>query len=166
MEFNWIILLGTALIPLITGFVWYHPKIFGNAWMRTTGLTEEQLKGSNMAIIFGLTYVLGLLLSAAMITMVIHQSHLMSLLVDEPGFGDPQSDVGRLFASMLEKYGHNFRTFGHGALHGTISALFFALPVLGINALFERRGGKYVAIHTGYWALTLALIGGVICAWL
>ncbi len=166
MEFNWIILLGTALIPLLTGFVWYHPKVFGNTWMRAAGLTEEQLNGSNMAVIFGLTYVLGLLLSAAMAPLVIHQMHLMSLLVDEPGFGDPQSEVGRLFADLLEKYGHNFRSFKHGALHGTIAALFFALPVLGINALFERKGGKYIAIHTGYWVVTLALIGGVVCAYL
>jgi len=166
MELNWYILFGTALIPLLTGFVWYHPKVFGNAWMRTTGLSEEQLQGGNMAVIFGLTYLLGLILSAAMITTVIHQMHLMSLLVDEPGFGDPQSEVGRLFAGLQEKYGQNFRTFGHGALHGVIAALFVALPVLGINALFERKGGKYIAIHTGYWCLTLALIGGVICAWL
>lgn len=166
MEFNWYILFGTALIPLVTGFIWYHPKTFANAWMRSAGLSEEQLKGGNMAVIFGLTYVLGLMLSAAMITLVIHQAHLMSLLVDEPGFGDPQSEVGRLFADLQEKYGHNFRSFKHGALHGTIAALFIALPLLGINALFERKGGKYIAIHTGYWVLTLALMGGVICAYL
>lgn len=164
MAFNWYILFGTALIPLLTGFIWYHPKVFGNTWMRTAGLTEAQLQSSNMAVIFGLTYVLGLMLSAAMISLTIHQSHLMSLLMEEPGFGDPQSEVGRLFADLLEKYGHNFRTFKHGALHGIIAALFIALPVLGINALFERRGGKYIAIHTGYWALTLALMGGTICA--
>lgn len=164
MAFNWYILFGTALIPLLTGFIWYHPKVFGNTWMRTTGLTEAQLQSSNMAVIFGLTYVLGLMLSAAMISLTIHQSHLMSLLMEEPGFGDPQSEVGRLFADLLEKYGHNFRTFKHGALHGIIAALFIALPILGINALFERRGGKYIAIHTGYWALTLALMGGTICA--
>jgi hydrogenase maturation factor len=34
---------------------------------------------------------------------------------------------------------------------------------VGINALFERRGGKYILVHVGYWIVTLALIGGVVC---
>ncbi|MEM1124806.1 MAG: DUF1761 domain-containing protein, partial [Bacteroidota bacterium] len=33
-----------------------------------------------------------------------------------------------------------------------------------MNALFERRGWKYIWIHTGYWFITLALIGGLLCA--
>jgi hypothetical protein len=41
--------------------------------------------------------------------------------------------------------------------------LFFALPVMGTNALFERKGFKYIAINVGYWTVTLALMGGVIC---
>jgi hypothetical protein len=66
---------------------------------------------------------------------------------------------------FLDKYGNNFRTFKHGAFHGILSALFFATPVLGINALFERKSFKYIFVHAGYWMLTLALMGGVICAY-
>jgi len=29
--------------------------------------------------------------------------------------------------------------------------------------MFERRGFKYIAIHGGYWMLTLGLMGGIIC---
>lgn len=166
MEYNWIVLFGAALIPFAIGGAWYHPKVFGNAWMRATGLTEEQLKGSNMAVIFGLSYFLGLLLAAVMMPFVIHQMHVGSVLMNEAGFGDPQSEVGQFLSSFNEKYGQNFRTFKHGAFHGGIAALFFALPVLGINALFERKSGKYIAIHTGYWVVTLALIGGVVSAYL
>ena len=63
----------------------------------------------------------------------------------------------------MELHGNDFRTFKHGAFHGTIGALFLALPILGINALFERRSFKYIAIHTGYWMLTMGLMGGVLC---
>ena len=45
-----------------------------------------------------------------------------------------------------------------------LAALFVALPIIGINALFERKSAKYVALHLGYWAISLALMGGVICA--
>ena len=33
-----------ALIPLLVGFIYYNPKVMGNAWMKETGLNEEQLK--------------------------------------------------------------------------------------------------------------------------
>lgn len=64
----------------------------------------------------------------------------------------------------MDKYGNNFRTFKHGAFHGTIGGFFFATPVLCINALFERKSFIYIAINAGYWIITLALMGGVICA--
>ena len=35
--------------------------LFGKAWQRETGLTDEQLKNGNMAMIFGLSLVLSLL---------------------------------------------------------------------------------------------------------
>ena len=66
-------------------------------------------------------------------------------------------------ADFLAKYGRKFLSFRHGALHGVIAALFGIWPVIGINALFERRGWKYTAIHLGYWVITFALMGGVIC---
>jgi hypothetical protein len=50
-------------------------------------------------------------------------------------------------------------------LHGAIGALFFVLPVLGINALFERKGWKYILINVGYWVLTLAIMGAILCGW-
>lgn len=46
-----------ALFPLLFGFIWYNPKILGKAWMDSAGLTEEKMKGANMILIFGLTYL-------------------------------------------------------------------------------------------------------------
>ena len=64
---------------------------------------------------------------------------------------------------MMGVYGNDFRTFKHGALHGTLTGVGIALPVVAINAMFEKRGFKYIAIHAGYWILTLLLMGGIIC---
>jgi hypothetical protein len=37
------------------------------------------------------------------------------------------------------------------------------LPILATNALFERKGFKYIAINAAYWIITLAVMGGIIC---
>mgnify|MGYP000031247068 CR=1 FL=1 len=47
-----------SLVTLLIGFIWYHPNVFGTAWMRAEGLTDEELKKGNMALIFGLTSLL------------------------------------------------------------------------------------------------------------
>ncbi len=56
MELNFLVILGAALIPMILGFVWYNPKVFGNAWMQAADMTEEKMQGANMPIIFGVSF--------------------------------------------------------------------------------------------------------------
>ena len=57
-EFNaWAVLLA-ALASFAVGGVWYSPLLFGKAWQKATGLTDEQLKRGNMPVIFGLTFLL------------------------------------------------------------------------------------------------------------
>jgi hypothetical protein len=122
------------------------------------------MKGANMGLTFGLAFLLSFFLAFAIQFMVIHQFHLGSILMNESGLNDPTSEVGMIMKSFMERYGNNFRTFKHGAFHGIIGALTIALPILGTNALFERKSFKYVAINVGYWIVTMALMGGVICA--
>ncbi|MCB9500277.1 MAG: DUF1761 domain-containing protein [Chitinophagales bacterium] len=166
MNFNFLAVALAALIPIIMGFVWYHPKLFGNTWMKLNNFTEEQLKASNMALIFGVSLLLSFLLAFDMNFIVVHQYHVYSILVDVPGFDDPNSEIGKYIADFMTNYGNNYRTFKHGAFHGALASIFFALPILGINSLFERRGFKYIAIHFGYWFMCLMLMGGIVCAWI
>ena len=63
MEINWIALLLAALSTLVVGFVWYNPKVFGNIWMKESGMTEEKMKGSNMIMIFGLSIIYAFFIS-------------------------------------------------------------------------------------------------------
>ena len=58
MEINFLAVLVAALSSFVVGFVWYNPKVFGTIWMKEVGMTEEKAKQGNMAIIFGLTFVL------------------------------------------------------------------------------------------------------------
>ncbi len=164
MHVNFIIILVAALVPMVLGFVWYNPKVFGTVWMNAAGITEDKMKGANMALIFGLSFFLSFLLAMSLQFMVIHQWGMYSILANEPGITDPTSEVSRMVADFMAKYGSNFRTFKHGALHGTLAGIMIALPILGTNAMFERKGFKYIAVNCGYWIVCLALMGGIICA--
>jgi len=153
-----------AFIPLIVGAVWYHPKVFGNAWMRVNGFTEDSLKGGNMALIFGLCYLFGLMLTYVLLQLVVHQMGVVGVLAMDPTFTVEGSESYNYYQDFLERYGDLHRTFGHGLLHGAfVGGLAFALPIIAIISLFERRGWWYVALHTGYWVVTLGLMGGVLC---
>ena len=163
MAFNFLLIFLTALVPLITGFVWFNPKVFGNAWMSAAGVTPEMAKGSNMALIFGFTYFLGLMLTMALHPVVIHQMHIYSIFANTEGFGKEGSEIMDYIADFMAKNGQNFRTFRHGALHGTIAGIFLVMPCIATNALFELKGFKYIAINSGFWILNLMLMGGLVC---
>ncbi|MGB4971685.1 MAG: DUF1761 domain-containing protein, partial [Cyclobacteriaceae bacterium] len=50
---NYWAILVSALSTFLIGGLWYSPAVFGKAWMKENGLTEEDLKKGNMAKIFG-----------------------------------------------------------------------------------------------------------------
>ena len=157
---NFIAIIVAALVPTVVGFIWYNPKVFGTAWMQASGMTEEKMQGANMGIIFGVSLVLSLLLAVEMNVQTIHQMHLGSLF-----FGDESAEATSQLEALMAQFEGTFRTFKHGAFHGVLGGIFFALPVLGTNALFERKGFKYIAVNVGYWIVTLGLMGGIVCAW-
>lgn len=162
MPDNFYMYFVAALIPMLVGSVYYHPKVAGNAWMKSNGFTMESLAGANMAVLLGITYVLSVLLAMALQGIVIHQTGVASMMM--PELTEAGSPVQQEFNDIMAKYGDRYRTFPHGMLHGFAASLTFALPVIGINAAFERRGWKYTLIHFAYWAISLMLMGGLLCA--
>lgn len=159
MQINFVALFLAAIVTLVTGFIWYNPKVFGTIWMKENNLTQEELKKGNMLKIFGLTYIFSLMITMTLMSLTIHQSGAIGMVG-----GPPLIDSAKpSFAAFMADYGMAYRTFKHGALHGFMSGLFFAFPLIGINGLFERKSWKYIFIHSGYWILTLTLMGGIIC---
>ncbi|MEI6488607.1 MAG: DUF1761 domain-containing protein [Bacteroidota bacterium] len=165
MHLNFMIIIIAALVPMIVGFIWYNPKTLGNAWMKAADVSPEKMKGANMAVIFGVSLLLSFLLAMELQFLVIHQFSVYSILANEPGIKDPNSDISKYLSDFMLKYGNNFRTFKHGAFHGTIAGIMLSLPIIGINSLFERKGFKYIAINVGFWIVCMALMGGLICAY-
>ena len=154
-----------ALVPMFIGFLYYHPKLVGTAWMKASGVTEEKQKDANMPLMLGLSLLLSLFLGMGIWPLVVHQTGLASLFASDPGFiaNDPSSIP--VLSDMMELVQDRFRTFGHGALHGVMAGIVIVLPVMGTNNLFERKPFKLTLINTGYWAITLALMGGILCQW-
>jgi hypothetical protein len=165
MEVNWLIVLAATAVPMVTGFIWYNPTIgFGKSWMAASGMTMEKAKSANMGLIMGLTALFAFLIAISMQSIVIHQYSIFGILSMQPDSADPASRSSVMLKDFMENYGTSYRTFKHGAFHGALFGIMFALPLIGTGALYEGKGFKYIAIHSGYWILNLALMGGIICA--
>ena len=142
VSMNWLALLVSALIPLIIGSIWYHPKVFGTAWMSATGITEDKLKTMSPAKAYVVAIVLSIVLSFYL---------YINVLIGGP-------DDMRHGQEM-------YMTFKHGAVHGVFLGLFVVLPVLATNATFEMKSAKYIFINVFYWIVSLALMGGTLNGW-
>lgn len=159
MEINFLALIAAAVSALVMGFIWYNPKVFGTAWMKAADMTEEKMKGANMGKIFALALFFAFLLAFALQFITIHQTGAVGMVGGDPSNALPS------FQAFMDDYGTAYRTFKHGALHGVIAGIFIALPIIGTNALFERKGAKYIFINSGYWIVTLAVMGAIVCGW-
>lgn len=158
MEINLLALLLAALSTLPVGFIWYNPKVFGTIWMKETGMTEEKAKGANMVKVFGLTIIFAFFMAFILQMLVIHQFGALGMTGGDPTLAKPS------YTAFMADYGDAFRTFKHGMLHGFMTGLLFALPMIGINSQFERKSWKYILITGGYWVVCCTIMGGIICA--
>lgn len=132
---NWISMVIATLIPMVVGFIYYNPKVFGNAWMNSLGITEEDIKKQNMAKTYGIAIVMSFILAFFLIN-----------------FNNSPGQEGE------------FDTFKHGAFHGLFLGIVVAMPILMTNGLFELKNLKNIFINIGYWIITLVLMGGVLDA--
>ncbi|MGB0981619.1 MAG: DUF1761 domain-containing protein [Winogradskyella sp.] len=161
MDFNFPAIMVAAAVPIILGFLWYNPKVFGIAWMRASGMTEEKMKSANMIAIFGVSFLLSILLSVFTHVLTVHQFGAVQMIG-----GDPTLEgILPSYHAFMDDYGSAFRTYKHGALHGFLSGIFLVLPIIGINGLFERQSWKHILINAGYWTLTLTIMCAIICGW-
>lgn len=165
MHINFVAVLVAALVPMIMGFIWYNPKTFGTVWMRESNVNMNDGKKMNMPLIYFLCFVLSFILAMAMNFIVIHQMHFFSMLANDPSLAVEGSELNTFFKTTMEKYGSNFRTFKHGALHGTMSAVTVVLPIIATSGMFERKSAKYIFVNWGYWAICFAIMGGIVCGW-
>ncbi|MFZ2029977.1 MAG: DUF1761 domain-containing protein [Vitreimonas sp.] len=63
MALNWLAVIAAALSSFVLGGLWYG-ALFDKVWMRAAGVSPEQVKNGNKAMIFGGTFVLALITAA------------------------------------------------------------------------------------------------------
>jgi len=166
METKYLVDLGAAFIPLAVGFIWYHPMVLGKFAKAASGGSMEKMKTGHALLVYLLTYVGSYFIAQSLGSIVIHQYGLLSWLANQADVHKAGTELNTTVQGLYDKYGAEFRTFKHGAYHGYQIGLKFVLPILTIITLFERKKWQWLAIHGVYWIICLALMGGVVCAYM
>lgn len=131
MEVNYLSILVAGVAAWALGALWYGP-LFGKMWQHEVGMTDDDLKGANMPLIFGTSFV------------------LMCIMM-----------FGMVPALLMA---HDNISVSHGAFHGALFGVFFALTSMGINYLYQRRSIKLWLIDGLYQVALLAMGGAVLAA--
>lgn len=124
------VFLGAAAFFAV-GFIWYG-VIFGKAWQKAAGLSDEFVQSGNMPVIFGLCFAFQLLISVML-------AHLYAMT-------NP-SDVNMMMIAMgvgatfmVPAIGINYLYLRKTAAHFFIDAAHF---IIGMGAM----GAVYVAMR-------------------
>jgi hypothetical protein len=128
---NLLAILIAAASGFLVGGLWYGP-LFGKAWQRAIGLSDEELGSGNMVKTFGLTFAFSLL-SAVFL------GHLLAYF--DPDFTRTMMiSVGIAFGFVVPAIGTNY-LFGRKA-----------------GALFAIDAGYWIAFYTAM-GLVFGLLG-------
>lgn len=135
MEALYLPALVAAIAQFILGMLWYSPIMFGNAWMKMTGLTKESIDASmkkNMPLIMLGGFATGYIVSLTIgyLLMLVNISDVMMAVK---------------FAAIL--------WFGFNA------------TVLFGMVLWENKPFKLFLLQSGYWLVGFSIIASIMAAW-
>ena len=134
MEINFVAVLVASIVATIIGAVWFGPKTFFPIWWKTLGKTPDQQPGSsNMAYVFGMTFV-------GVLAMVFGLAFVMHLAVSASG---PMS-------------------WANGALFGGFIGLLIGGGASLSHRMFSGQGFKIWALEVGNDVVALAAAGAII----
>lgn len=131
---NWLAVVVSAVAFFVLGSVWYGP-IFGKAWQRAVGLSDEELKSANMGKLFGSAFIMAVIVSVGMAIFFF-------------GFG-PNPDM-------------NAAT---GATMAAMTGIFFIFPSTAMNYLFSRKPASLIFIDSFYHIIAYTVVGVILGAW-
>ena len=122
----WPVLAGAAAF-FVVGALWYG-VIFGKAWQKAAGMTDEQVQSGNMALIFGLTFLFEML-----IAMVLW--HLVAR-TDPAPFVVMMMAVGFAVGIMIPAIGINYLYLRKTFMHFLIDAGHFLFGMAAMGGVF------------------------------
>ncbi len=135
IEVNYIAVILGAVLSMALGFLWYSPYLFGKAWMKLMGYTQESLKKAQkeMGPMYGVSFVATLATGFVL-------AHMMEISED---FYDTSMMMTGITTAFWVWLG-------------------FILPVQLTEVLFGGKKWKLFAINTGYQLASVIVLGIVI----
>ena len=135
---NWLAVLACVVVAMVSGALWYSPKVFFNTWWKGIGKDEDAAPGTeNMGMTWALTVLSAFVQAVAMSLMVPAMGSLMSIGINA----------------------------GSGALTGFMLWLGFIAPTYLVNKLFAGHGFKVWGIEVGNHLVNFIIFGAIIGAW-
>ena len=120
-ELNWVGILLCGISSMVLGGLWYSPLLFGKAWQRGIGLSDEQLASGNMALIYGIAFLLSIIAAAVFALLIGHSHGLLPWIAAGAGTG----------ALVAAAFGINYlferRSFRQWLINGGYHLLQFSL---------------------------------------
>ena len=134
-QINYLAVLVAGLASFALGSVWYT-ALFGKAWQKMLGISEDTLQKGSMALI----------MLSSLVLMLIMAFGLAILIQGHSGSGSEASTLSGLY-------------------HGLIVGFVFVGMSIGINYLYQRRSFKLWLIDAGYQILFLGAQGAILGSW-
>ncbi|OHB25465.1 MAG: hypothetical protein A2542_00555 [Parcubacteria group bacterium RIFOXYD2_FULL_52_8] len=136
---NYFAVVGAAVVSIVLGFLWYGP-LFGKQWIAMMGWTEEQCSDAQKKGMGAKTYV-------PMIVGALIMAYVLSYSL--------------VFASTyLQASGASA-----GLMAGFWNWLGFIAPVIMGSVLWEGKSWKLWVLNSGYYLVSLCLMGMVLAVW-
>jgi hypothetical protein len=135
---NWLAVLVAAVVSFLAGWAWYSNTLFGQAWRRLSGITEEM----HMQWVAEGKGKMGKTMSLFFLALLVQAYVLSQVLVYMGAFG------------ALD-----------GVRLGFWMWLGFAVPASIGMVLWDRRPWKRYFIDGGYLLLVLLISGVILVVW-
>jgi hypothetical protein len=130
-----IAVLGAAVASMVLGALWYSPLLFGNAWMKASGMTKKDLekaKAKGMGKSYFLSFI-GAVVTAYVLAFVIRLAQVNSV--------------------------------GGGVKIGVLIWIGFVVPMMLGSVLWENKSKSFYFINVFYQFVNLILMSVIVTAW-
>ena len=125
---NWLAVLVSAVSTFLLGGLWYGP-LLGRAWMRASGITEEQAKQGNMGMVFGLSFLLQLVAAVVLAMFIGGDANAMFGLFAGAAVGVAWVATGLGVIYLFEQ-----RPLGHWAVNAGYHVVSYSIMGLILGA--------------------------------
>jgi hypothetical protein len=135
---NWLAVVACVMVAMLSGAIWYSPRVFFDVWWKGIGKAEdEEPDSSNMGMTWALTVLAAFVQAVGMAFMV-------------------PAVAGRMTGGV---------SAGSGALTGFMLWFGFIAPTYLVNKLFAGHSFKVWGIEVGNHLVNFVIFGAILGAW-